>query len=252
MLLSLFLVGYGFLTWVYDPLSAEKEKLFTEKVKLEDTIFQKNIPNLEKKMGELEKESNEVLLQLAEIKKTRDFGPIDYQELITYLGKEADSLGVDVVQFRKHDFINQNVYWEIPYEITIQGDYDNIILFVNSLYKLDKYFYVTGMDLREVSLIPMSDKVVSGDETLKEEIKFEWANGFIEKLDKTIPSDIKSTDKDEVDSQDSFMSDFATEMEEIQTEEMFSVKDKLQLNFTFHFVSLDDPSEMVTIENIEE
>lgn len=236
------LLGYGFLTFVWDPMEAKKAELTTEMTKKEDELFRKNVEALEAQKRKLHNEKSEAGLKIEQIKQEKTFGVVNYQELIEYLGKEADSLQVDVVQFKKQDPQNTNAYWEIPYEVTVQGNYDNIIRFVNSFYELENYFLITGLDMREVARIPMTDKVADGNPELTEDIDFEWASEFIEKLDKSIPSELLK------DSEEAFMEDFATEMDKLEEElskeeKNVEISDKMQLKFMFHFVSLEEPTE---------
>lgn len=235
------LVAYGFYEFVWVPAKSSEADLLTEQQKLESDLKQKNVPLLEKKLQNLKKEKDNFNLKIAEIKEKRTFGTVDYQKLIEYLGKEADTLEVDMTRFKKMEFRNQKVYWEIPYEVVVQGKYENLILFVNSLYKLENYFFITGIELQEVARIPMTEKTIEGSNNLRNDIEFDWAKDFMDKLDRNIPPELRQ------DMQEEFMKEFADEMrkfeDELQdiTNEEAMIHDKLQLRFVFHFIELDEP-----------
>lgn len=233
------LFGYGFYSFLWSPMEAEKTVLLEEKNEIESKVISKNIEGLNKEIISLENEAKSVDFQLEEIKSNREFGAMDYQELLAYLGNRADTVGVDMTDFEKLEFNDRKVYWETPYEVTVQGEYMDIINFVNSVYQLDNYFYLTSMDLREISRIPMTDDTLQGESSLREKILFEWAPEFMNALDEEIPSELRA------ELEENYENEYQEAMSRIEEEKekSFKLDEKLQLTFTFHFITLEEPVE---------
>lgn len=239
-LLGVGAAGYGFHETVWIGLQEEEEILLSEKSNLESNLNAKNVSALEVTLKDLNERNQEAELRMEEVFSKRTFGAMDYQKLISFMGAEADALGVDLVTFKKIDIQDKKVYREIPYDVTVQGSYENIILFVNSLYKMEKYFYFTGMSLGEIERVPMTELVIEGSEELRQSIEFTWAGEFMDKLDESIPADLRKETKE------ALMNEFYRDLEKYESNIDLNLAeaeevayDKLQLRFVFKFIELD-------------
>ena len=232
-------VGYVFYQYLLTPISQKITDQKNMESQLTEQISSKDENALIEKQQNLSKEKQNFNTKLAKIKEEKNFKPVEYQELLTYLGQQADTLGVDIVKFSKDDVQELNSYWQVPYRITVQGDYKNIVQFINTLYKYDNYFSIDGMDLKQVSMIPMTDKVTDGNADLSSAIKYSWASDFIQKLDKSIPSTILATASTSDSSSDG--SNTTTDNSNKKADTNFD--EKVQLDFTFSFITLEEPVE---------
>lgn len=232
-------VGYVFYQYLLTPISQKITDQKNMESQLTEQISSKDENALIEKQQNLSKEKQNFNTKLAKIKEEKNFKPVEYQELLTYLGQQADTLGVDIVKFSKDDVQELNSYWQVPYRITVQGDYKNIVQFINTLYKYDNYFSIDGMDLKQVSMIPMTDKVTDGNADLSSAIKYSWASDFIQKLDKSIPSTILAT----ASTSDSSSDGSNTTTDNSNKKANTNFDEKVQLDFTFSFITLEEPVE---------
>lgn len=233
------LAGYLFYSFIWVGLKEGESIALEERRSLETSLSTQNVPQVEEKLEILNSQIKDIDLKIAEVNAQRTFGAVEYQKLVTYMGQEADKLDIDLVNFNKMDTQDRTVYKEIPYEVTVQGEYDNLILFVNSLYEMDRHFFITATELLEVERMPMTSVTIEGDSNLREKIEFKWGNGFMDKLDESIPAELR------LENQKAFMDDFSAAMNEYKDDVNFDVSngdplvyDKLQLRFVLQFVEV--------------
>jgi Tfp pilus assembly protein PilO len=216
--LLVIIIGYVFYTYAYIPLKEKKEN-FKEELALltpqmRDTVqLENNLNNLSKEKFNLEEE-------LLGLKEEKGFNDVPYRELISYLGEKADELELDITLFTRMELNNRGQYVEIPYDIKVEGDYSSITQFVNYVYELDKYFFVTDIEMKEKDVLPL-ELVLQEEKPIT--MPFDWAESFIERLNSGIPVD--------------------SILKEAEGLDPYVLKEKvyqnIELSFKFYFVSLE-------------
>lgn len=224
-----FLVIYILYVYVVQPLNIKKDEYLAELQILETKKENKSI--FEEKLRNIEQKNEKAMRELDYLLKENNVNPLEYQELLTTLGYLEENHDIDVTDFKKMSSEENKNYTKMPFEVVIQGSYINIVKFMNSFYGLDNYFVIEAIELKEIELIPMTDKVVnSGSSNSQEHLGFDWADGLIEKLNKKIPTELLN--EQELD-------------EELkQFEEMLRMERKensvIQLRFRFYFLLINN------------
>lgn len=228
---------------LYTPLQEQKTALSQE---IETLVVQtKNLEALQGQLTQIKSQSSELQSEIDKMDVEKGFGVMNYQELLTFLGEAANEYDVDIIQFKRLDYEDKVNYWEVPFEVSLQGDYRDIILFVDSIYQLDDYFAIRQLNLKQIDMIPMTDKVSKGE--LPEENKgvgFDWSPDFINRLNEMIPSDILSSEAGGTEGEtkpSEGSADYQSYLNQIKGN--YQVEEKVELMFSFHFISLEETPE---------
>lgn len=219
--------------FAYVPLQDKKFQLKDEIASLKAET--NDIPSLQVQLNTIQSQSSELETEIDKMDAQKGFGVMNYQELMTYLGESAKEYDVDITSFHRMKYENKINYWEVPFELTVQGDYQDIILFVDSVYQLNEYFAIRQLHLQQIDMIPMSaltstEKGITG---------FEWGPSFIQRLNENVPSNLLAPKSDETEAQTEDR--YAQYLKSLDAKS--SVERKVELMFSFHFISLDETPE---------
>lgn len=239
-LLSVIVIGlllYVLYTNVLTPLQAKKGELSDEITKLQAEA--KDINGLEVSLESVKSQSSDLQEEIVKMDAQKGFGVMDYQELLTYMGESALNYEVDIVNFKRLPFEDKDNYWEIPFHISVQGEYRDLILFVDSLYQIEEYFAIRDLSLKQITLTPMTEEV-EGEEEETDSSRFSWLPGFVEQLDRNLPSEIGlEIEGVEGESYSKYID---------QVKGLNETKEKIELTFSFHFISLEENPENMKLE----
>ena len=218
--------------FMYVPMQDKKIELKDQIVGLETQT--NDVASLQAKLDAIKSQSSELETEINKMDAQKGFGVMNYQELMTYLGESAKEYKVDVTSFQRMKFENKTNYWEVPFELTVQGDYQNIILFVDSLYQLNEYFAIRQLNLQQVDMIPMIPTGQS--ETGEKASGFAWGPQFIERLNENVPSNLLTPkeNENEAEEQDRY-AQYLTSLNGSG-----AIERKVELTFSFHFISLEE------------
>lgn len=212
-------ISYLLYTYLYVPLKEEKDMLTEELSTL--TPKMQDISKLKTNVIDLSTKKKVLVNSLLSLKEEKGFDNIPYKELITYLGSKADELDLDITLFTKMDLNDRGEYKEIPYDIKVEGNYSDITNFVNNLYELDTYFFITDIEMKEIDVLPI-ELMVKNDDVIT--MPFDWAENFISRVDKGIPTE--------------YILEYSEEIDPYTLEQ--KINKKTELSFKFYFVSLDE------------
>lgn len=212
-------ISYLLYTYLYVPLKEEKDMLTEELSTL--TPKMQDVSKLKTNVIDLSTKKKVLVNSLLSLKEEKGFDNIPYKELITYLGSKADELDLDITLFTKMDLNDRGEYKEIPYDIKVEGNYSDITNFVNNLYELDTYFFITDIEMKEIDVLPI-ELMVKNDDVIT--MPFDWAENFISRVDKGIPTE--------------YILEYSEEIDPYTLEQ--KINKKTELSFKFYFVSLDE------------
>lgn len=219
--------------FAYVPLQDKKIQMKDEIAGLEAQT--KDIQSLQVQLDNIKSQSSELETEINKMDAQKGFGVMNYQELMTYLGESAKEYKVDITSFHRMKYENKVNYWEVPFEITVQGEYQNIILFVDSIYQLNEYFAIRQLNLQQIDMIPMTQEQAAEEGSSG----FAWGPHFIQRLNENVPSNLLTPKEDE-----------NKEEEKDRYEQYLSslnnngkVERKVELMFSFHFISLEETPE---------
>lgn len=233
------LLGYVLFQYVFAPLQVKKEELKGQMAELE--VETKDLDMLQNELNIIKSESSLLEEDIKDMDAKKGFGVMDYQELLTYLGDSALRYGVDVVNFERLPYVNRTSYWEIPFEVSVQGDFQDLILFVDSIYQLKDYFAIRQLDLHQIELKPTVIETGEGSASTGTVPQFEWVSDFVQRLSQNSAMDVDLAIKEEgVESESIPYADYINKLQEGKGKQ-----EKVELLFVFHFISLEEtPADM--------
>lgn len=234
VILSLVAVVAILYKFAYVPLQNQKFELKEQMTSLQAET--KDISSLQTQLNNIKSQSSELETQINKMDAQKGFGVMNYQDLMTYLGESAKEYEVDITSFHRLKYENKTNYWEVPFELTVQGDYQDIILFVDSVYQLNEYFAIRQVSLQQIDMIPMNVQPTEEGNGL---VGFEWGPAFIQRLNENIPSNLLTPKADETEQQTEDR--YAQYLQSLNGNG--SVERKVELMFSFHFISLDETPE---------
>ena len=140
---ALIVVLYAFL--FYLPRAQENAKkqesiqsLATERTKLQALLGDRN--KAEAEMMEIEGQFNQVKAQLPEQK--------EIPELLRQVANLARDSGLDVLLFRQKPETFQDLYAEVPVEVSVRGGYHQIALFFDKVRHLDRIVNIADTSMK--------------------------------------------------------------------------------------------------------
>ena len=145
------------------PLWEEKGKLEDQLLKVQSDLQQKqliaaNRPKLEAEIKALEKQLDEALVRLPEVK--------DIPRLMTQVNSLGQQNGLEFLLFRPGAPIKKGFYAEVPIDIRVEGQFHSLGGFLDRVSKLERI--VTVSDIR---VSPLSAQAQRTDRTITADLK---------------------------------------------------------------------------------
>lgn len=165
-------------------------KLLLKPLYDETTKNLKNVQELRHSDVNVEDKSKSLNLKKAQlVEKKRSFDEmsmsvdqdvvIDDSDVLIYLGDKIKELSLNMSYVERLDDYDIGDYSFSRYELTVDGSYKDIILFVDSLYNEYEYLYVDRFELRENELIS-----IDSDGGNVVELPYDWASDAVERVSK--------------------------------------------------------------------
>jgi Tfp pilus assembly protein PilO len=188
LVLAFGLIAFAYYMLIISPYLTKRIDLSTQITELEgkvrpDTSLNSEIKNLDNEIKRIDRDINgfteDKFLQI-----------ITHKDFVEFIGLNSKVYEVTVKEFKETENKDESEYKKKVYSLSVQGDYNNIVQFSNSLYLLRNHFYVKNMRLEKVDLIPMTATVKNGDDTKLETLTFDWFSKYNSKIDRIIPPDL--------------------------------------------------------------
>ena len=162
------IAGAVYYSFLHIPLSDEIAKLAdsVEIAKNEKTAKSQkaaNLPRLRQDLARLDLELKKAVAQLPDRKEVG--------ELLRNISARAQSAGLDVLTFRPRGETLQEFYAEVPVDITVKGNYHEMIDFFDSVGRLDRLINVDNIGFRAPT--------IAGDRVLVESTTVATAYRFL-------------------------------------------------------------------------
>jgi type IV pilus assembly protein PilO len=146
LLLGILAAYYSF---VYTSQAEELARLSEslESARSEKSIKAKrasNLSQLRKELRELDDQLKEAVAQLPNKK--------EMAELLTNVANKAQESGLDIILFRPRTENYKDFYAEIPVEINVKGDYQNVAHFFDSVGKLTRLINIDSIGFKNPKL----------------------------------------------------------------------------------------------------
>lgn len=232
LILFMGLLAYVLFQYVFSPMQVKKAELKGQMEILETEM--KDLDMLQNELDKVKSESSVLEEDIKEMDAKKGFGVMDYQELLTYLGDSAQKYGVDVVNFERLSYVDRMNYWEVPFEVSVQGEYQDLILFVDSIYQLKDYFAIRQLNLHQIELVPTTLNPEGETEAEAAVPQFPWVSDFVQRLNQNSALDMEL----EVDEENVGAAVYADYLEQLQKGK--EKQEKVELMFVFHFISLEE------------
>lgn len=167
------IAGAVYYSFLHIPLSDEIAKLAdsVEIAKNEKTAKSQkaaNLPRLRQDLARLDLELKKAVAQLPDRKEVG--------ELLRNISARAQSAGLDVLTFRPRGETLQEFYAEVPVDITVKGNYHEMIDFFDSVGRLDRLINVDNIGFRAPT--------IAGDRVLVESTTVATAYRFLNEAER--------------------------------------------------------------------
>ena len=152
----LLLLGYFYWFYLLQPAVEKKAKLDEdlENISRRIATSQRVVGQIEqhkKEIARLEKSLQTILAKLPEQK--------EIPRLLTSVSEAGRDAGLDFVLFEPMASVSKEFYAEIPVKIAVEGEYNNIAVFFDSVANLSRIVNITDVEIKR-------DSKSSGENTL--------------------------------------------------------------------------------------
>lgn len=135
LVLLLIVVNFGFYKYVYTGRSGEMAALSADVVRLQQSINTKkalvaDIEKIKRERAALQEKYTKILERLPEEK--------EIPRLLRQVATVAGRSGLEVALFRQKDPVDQELYREIPVELSISGAYQNLLGFLSQISQIPR------------------------------------------------------------------------------------------------------------------
>lgn len=147
LVLLLIVVNFGFYKYVYTPRAGEMTALSADVVRLQQSISTKkalvaDIEKIKRERAELQEKYTKILERLPEEK--------EIPRLLRQVATEASRSGLEVALFKQKDPLDQELYREIPVELSVSGAYQNLRAFLNQISQIPRIVNVGELHAKTV------------------------------------------------------------------------------------------------------
>jgi type IV pilus assembly protein PilO len=163
----------GYYLYFYGPLASEISRLVddVEAVRSDKAIKQQkaaNLPKLQKELAELNARLKEAVAQLPNKKEIAG--------LLTAISTKAQESGLQVVLFRPRNENFREFYAEVPVDITVKGNFHNIVTFFDEVGRLHR--------LINIDNIGFKNPQINGDQVILETTSLATAFRFLDEAER--------------------------------------------------------------------
>lgn len=244
--LILFVVIFKF---AYKPVANKKAEVQNE-IDLKSDNKEINLEDLKNELETETQRADNAEKELNKLYKVKQFGYLDYTQMMEYLGERANQYDVDIITLKKEEVRDSGdgQKYEVPYYVNLKGTYENLLLFIDSLYQIDNYMEIQAFRLNQR---PSSEQKETVTNDNSESYK-QWMQTFSERLNKDLSEMGKANNISQDKKQDEANNEVNSEVkEEEQTkgqgEKYYEEFQKqlendtniLDLEIEFFFITLD-------------
>ncbi len=147
LVLLLIVANFGFYKYVYTGRAGEMAALSADVVRLQQSINTKkalvaDIEKIKRERAELQEKYTKILDRLPEEK--------EIPRLLRQVATVAGRSGLEVVIFKQKNPLDQELYREIPVEVSINGAYQSLWGFLNQLSQIPRIVNVGELHAKAV------------------------------------------------------------------------------------------------------
>jgi type IV pilus assembly protein PilO len=147
LVLLLIVVNFGFYKYVYTGRAGEMKALSADVVRLQQSINTKkalvsDMEKIKRERAELQEKYTKILDRLPEEK--------EIPRLLRQVATVASRSGLEVVIFKQKNPLDQELYREIPVEVSINGAYQSLWGFLNQLSQIPRIVNVGELHAKAV------------------------------------------------------------------------------------------------------
>ncbi len=147
LVLLLIVVNFGFYKYVYTGRAGEMKALSADVVRLQQSINTKkalvsDMEKIKRERAELQEKYTKILDRLPEEK--------EIPRLLRQVATVAGRSGLEVVIFKQKNPLDQELYREIPVEVSINGAYQSLWGFLNQLSQIPRIVNVGELHAKAV------------------------------------------------------------------------------------------------------
>lgn len=147
LVLVLVVINFGFYKYVYTGRASEMGALSAEVDRLQQSIKTRNamvsdLAKIKREQAELKEKYAKILERLPEEK--------EIPRLLRQVATVAGRSGLEVALFKQKEGLDQELYREIPVELSINGAYQNLWGFLNQLSQIPRIVTVGELHAKAV------------------------------------------------------------------------------------------------------
>lgn len=147
LVLLLIVVNFGFYKYLYTGRAGEMKALSADVVRLQQSINTKkalvsDMEKIKRERAELQEKYTKILDRLPEEK--------EIPRLLRQVATVASRSGLEVVIFKQKNPLDQELYREIPVEVSINGAYQSLWGFLNQLSQIPRIVNVGELHAKAV------------------------------------------------------------------------------------------------------
>ncbi len=147
LVLLLIVVSFGFYKYVYTSRAGEMAALSADVVRLQQSINTKkalvaDIEKIKRERAELQQKYSKILERLPEEK--------EIPRLLRQVATVAGRSGLEVSLFKQKDPVDQELYREIPVELSLTGVYQSLLGFLSQISQIPRIVNVGELHAKAV------------------------------------------------------------------------------------------------------
>ena len=144
-LVLLLLIGYFYWFYLFQPVFDKKTKLSEELGNLNTRIVatQRVVGQIEQYRKEVAKLEEDLKILLAKLPDQKEI-----PHLLTSVSEAGRSAGLDFILFEPAEPVSKEFYAEIPVKITVEGKYNDIAVFFDSVAHLPRIANIMDVEIK--------------------------------------------------------------------------------------------------------
>lgn len=153
-LLIIIIIFGGFYFYFWAPYVKEINFKEEEAINLEKQTYNINLDNKKQIINNLEEELKINQAVIKEIENEKTISLEEKEEILMHIGKEIRKLNLNLIKYEENPSEKISSYDIVSYNLKIQGENNQLIEFLNSLYSKYNYFYIDNIDMRIIEYKP--------------------------------------------------------------------------------------------------
>ena len=170
---SVILIAALYYSFLFSPKADELAKLAdsVEIARNEKTVKTQKAANLSRLRQDLQRLDAELKKAIAQLPEKKEI-----PELLSSISSKAQQSGLDVLLFRPRPESYQELYAEVPVDITVKGNFHNTVNFFDDVGRMDR--------LVNIDNIGFKNPTVSGDSVVLETTSVATAFRFLDEAER--------------------------------------------------------------------